>query len=80
MSSLTKKKVATTELALGMYVTRLDRPWLETPFLFQGFPITTTTDIEKLKQYCEFVYVDQSLSETTPGAQLRKHSVSLSDA
>jgi len=77
--SLTKKKVATTELALGMYVARLDRPWLETPFLFQGFPITNTADIEKLKQYCEFVYVDQSLSETTPGAGMRQQSVSLSD-
>ena len=79
MPSSSKKKVATTELALGMYVTRLDRPWLETPFLFQGFPITTTTDIEKLKQYCEFVYVDQTLSEVTPSAQWREQSVSLSD-
>ena len=79
MSSLTKKKVATTELSLGMYVTRLDRPWLETPFLFQGFPITNTADIEKLKQYCEFVYVDQSLSATTPGARMRQQPVSLSN-
>jgi len=77
--SLTKKKVATTELALGMYVARLDRPWLETPFLFQGFPITTTTDIEKLKQYCDFVYVDQSLSSTSPGAKVCQQVVSLSD-
>ncbi|MGB5510753.1 MAG: HD-GYP domain-containing protein [Woeseiaceae bacterium] len=79
MSSLTKKKVATTELSLGMYVARLDRPWLETPFLFQGFPITNTADIEKLKQYCEFVYVDQSLSATTPGARMRQQPVSLSN-
>ena len=79
MPSLTKKKVATTELALGMYVARLDRPWLETPFLFQGFPITNTADIEKLKQYCKFVYVDQSLSDAAPGAQLRQQSTSLTD-
>ena len=25
----------------GMYVSQLDRPWLETPFLFQGFCIRT---------------------------------------
>ena len=79
MQSLTKKKVATTELALGMYVARLDRPWLETPFLFQGFPITTSADIDKLKQYCEFVYVDQSRSETTHGRRSGQHSTSLSD-
>jgi hypothetical protein len=23
----------------GMYVSKLDRPWLETPFIFQGFEI-----------------------------------------
>lgn len=63
-----------------MYVARLDRPWLETPFLFQGFPITTTADIEKLKQYCEYVYVDQTLSETTPSARMRQQSASLTDA
>jgi len=25
------------DLTVGMYVSELDRPWLETPFLFQGF-------------------------------------------
>ena len=79
MQSLTKKKVATTELALGMYVARLDRPWLETPFLFQGFPITNNADIDKLQQYCEFVYVDQSRSETMPGRRSGRQSTSLSD-
>ena len=62
-----------------MYVARLDRPWLETPFLFQGFPITTSADIDKLKQYCEFVYVDQSLSETMPGRRSGPQVTALSD-
>ncbi|MEE8263181.1 MAG: DUF3391 domain-containing protein, partial [Gammaproteobacteria bacterium] len=31
-----KKRVDVRDLSLGMYVAELDRPWLETPFLFQG--------------------------------------------
>ncbi|MEO5573352.1 MAG: DUF3391 domain-containing protein, partial [Gammaproteobacteria bacterium] len=34
-----KKKVLVGDLAPGMYVYDLDRPWIETPFLFQGFSI-----------------------------------------
>lgn len=79
MPNLTKKKVLTSELSLGMYVARLDRPWLETPFLFQGFPITTNADIDKLQEYCEYVYVDQSLSETSPVERMKMAHASLPD-
>lgn len=48
------------ELKLGMYVSKLDRPWLETPFLFQGFYITSREDIEQLQRHCEYVYVDMN--------------------
>ncbi len=41
-----------------MYVSRLDRPWLETRYLFQGFRIDTPADIEELGRVCEYVYVD----------------------
>ena len=30
-----KIKVWVDDLKLGMYVSQLDRPWVETPFLFQ---------------------------------------------
>ncbi len=39
-------------------MSRLDRPWLETRFLFQGFRITTVADIEELARHCEYVYID----------------------
>ena len=32
------QKIYTHDLELGMYVANLDRPWLGTPFLLQGFP------------------------------------------
>ena len=41
-----------------MYVVALDRPWLGTPFLYQGFEIKGQTDIEELRRYCKSVYVD----------------------
>ncbi len=41
-----------------MYVAELDRPWRETPFLFQGFYIQNQSDIEQLRGYCAHVFVD----------------------
>ena len=42
-----------------MFVYELDRPWLDTPYLFQGFPIVDQDDIEQLAQYCQYVFVDE---------------------
>ena len=36
----------------------LDRPWLETPFVFQGFEIKDQSEIAQLQRYCKYVYVD----------------------
>jgi HD-GYP domain-containing protein (c-di-GMP phosphodiesterase class II) len=55
----TIEQVATEEVVPGMYVTALDRPWLETPFLFQGFHIKNEQEIEELRRYCRYVYVQR---------------------
>jgi len=47
-----------------MYVSRLDRPWLETPYVLQGFFINSDDDINELLKYCEYVYIDVELSKT----------------
>lgn len=60
-----RKQLSVDQLALGMYVAELDRPWLGSPFLFQGFPITTGKELEKLRNYCEFVYIDLEQSQNT---------------
>lgn len=57
-----KIKVSTTELVPGMYVCELDRPWLETPFSFQGFPLRCEEDIREVHRYCSYVYVDPERS------------------
>lgn len=68
-----KKLVAVGDLQLGMYVIELDRPWLGTPFDFQGFPLTSRDQIEQLKQYCKIVYVDPERERWTP--EMRKASL-----
>jgi putative nucleotidyltransferase with HDIG domain len=50
------------DLRKGMYVSELDRPWLETPFLFQGFRITNSQEVEQIKNLCDFVFVDTERS------------------
>lgn len=51
-------KTNTTNLELGMYVSALDRPWLETPFLTQGFVLESQEDIDRVRQHCDYVYID----------------------
>ena len=53
-------KVPVSDLSLGMYVSELDRPWLDSPFLFQGFYIESPDQLAALRECCEYVYVDDS--------------------
>jgi HD-GYP domain-containing protein (c-di-GMP phosphodiesterase class II) len=63
--SVPLRKIDVDGLRVGMYVSRLDRPWLETPFLFQGFFIRSDNEIEDLRRYCEFVEIDIEESDAT---------------
>ncbi len=58
-----RRKVYIKDLDFGMYVDELDRPWIETPFLFQGFPIREQKELDQLAQHCEFVYIYDERSE-----------------
>ena len=51
-------QIAVKDLKIGMYVSKLDRPWLETSFLFQGFELKTSHDIKEVQQQCDYVYID----------------------
>lgn len=53
-----KVKLKVSDLRKGMFVCELDRPWSETPFLFEGFELETDADLEAVKQYCDFVFID----------------------
>ena len=58
-------KVYATDLMLGMYVCRLDRPWLETPFLMQGFYLDDEDDLRKVREHCRHVYIDTEPHDST---------------
>ena len=64
-----KKQVDTRDLAIGMHVQELDRPWLETPFLFQGFTLDNQEEIETLQELCDYVYITQDTDSCTSGIQ-----------
>jgi len=53
-----KKEVPVEELEFGVYISGLDRPWTETPFLFQGFVLKDDQQLEILKKHCKKVTID----------------------
>ncbi len=50
-------EIPTNEVDIGMFVASLDRPWSETPFLFQGFEVHGQNDIDELKRLTKHVYI-----------------------
>src|SRR4051812_1793424 len=58
-----KRAIAVSELQYGMYVAELDRPWIETPFAFQGFVLQTERQLQALRKYCQHVFVDVGRSD-----------------
>ncbi len=53
-----QKKIAVQDLEIGMFVSDLDRPWHQTPFPIQGFPIRSQDDIRSVVSYCKWVLID----------------------
>jgi len=52
------REISVDELRFGMYVAKLDRPWTDTPFMFQGFVLQNEKQLETLKKFCKKVFVD----------------------
>jgi len=73
-----EKKVEVSDLEEGMYVSRLDRPWLDTPFLMEGLLVDNIEDLKQLKQICEYVYIDTDKStveiDTKPRSKVKTRS------
>ncbi|TQV71661.1 DUF3391 domain-containing protein [Aliikangiella marina] len=59
---ITTQEIPVQNLEIGMYISRLDVPWVQTPFPIQGFRITKQEELDLLSHYCNKVYVDQFLS------------------
>lgn len=56
------RKVIGKELKIGMFVADLDRPWIDTPFLLQGFLIEDHEQLQQIRQCCQWVLVDPQRS------------------
>lgn len=66
---LEEVEIGTEQLAPGMYVCRLDRPWTDTPFLLQGFTIGNE-ELAWLKSHCRSVWIDVVRGPGPRGAPL----------
>ncbi len=53
-------RIGVQGLRVGMYVSRLDRPWLATRFALEGFLVQSEDDLAHIRNMCSFVYVDAS--------------------
>ncbi len=58
MVEFTQEKVNVQNLVQGMFIARLDRPWIGTPFPIQGFQIRNYDEIRLLSTLCRYVYID----------------------
>lgn len=56
--SIKQIKLKVGDLEPGMFVSGLDRPWTQTPFPIQGFLIRAPQDVDTLRAYCDYVYID----------------------
>jgi HD-GYP domain-containing protein (c-di-GMP phosphodiesterase class II) len=64
---LRKKQVPVEDLEFGVYISELDRPWTETPLLFQGFILREEKELETIRQYCRTVTIDLEKGSDLPG-------------
>ncbi len=53
-----EKRISASLLIEGMYVVRLDRPWLDTNFAFQGFFVRSKESIRRIREICDYVVID----------------------
>jgi putative nucleotidyltransferase with HDIG domain len=58
-----KHKINSKDIEPGMYVCELDRSWLDSPFLFQGFTVREPHEIQQLQDLCSYVYVETDRSD-----------------
>lgn len=52
-------EISVADLQVGMYVSKLDCDWMDTPFLMQGFMIENDNHLGLLAEYCNTVWVDK---------------------
>lgn len=74
-----QEKIQKNEIKLGMFVSELDRPWEESPFMMQGFLLQSPEEVAEVRECCDFVYIDPSRSEVSVRPAI-KHPVAYKPA
>ena len=58
MTNFEELRVAVRGLVVGMFVSRLDRAWIGTPFPLEGLLLTSEEEVATIQRICTFVYID----------------------
>jgi putative nucleotidyltransferase with HDIG domain len=66
-------EIPVTDLEIGMYIAKLDCPWEETSFLYQGFFLYDIQVIQEIQSQCKTVFV-----QVEKGIWEEKKSITLS--
>ena len=72
VKELKQTKIDAQSIQMGMYVSALDRPWEESPFMLQGFVVSSPKVLGKLQSLCQYVYVDSAQSVNMEDAKLER--------
>ncbi len=56
------EKINAENIKTGMFVVDLDRPWIDTPFLLQGFLVEDDEQLRQLRAHCKWVLIDPQRS------------------
>jgi HD-GYP domain-containing protein (c-di-GMP phosphodiesterase class II) len=64
------QKLGVNQLKVGMFVADLDRPWMDTPFLLQGFMLEDDEQLTQVRGVCQWVMIDPLRSS---GPEFEQH-------
>lgn len=62
MIDIKREQISVSQLTLGMFVVDLDKPWIESDFLIQGFLLEDQKDLDKMRSSCAYVFIDRTRS------------------
>ena len=75
-SFLNDVRLPVAELRCGLFVARLDRPWRDSPFLFQGFVVRSDKELEQIRALCEWIEVTPERSDPAAWRNVPKEAQS----
>ncbi|KZY73023.1 hypothetical protein A3742_06875 [Oleiphilus sp. HI0071] len=75
-------EIPVTQLTPGMYIAKLDCPWEDSPFIYQGFYVYDQQDIQEIQSVCKTVFIQAKKEFVTelktvelPKGKTRVHKV-----